>query len=232
MAISIGQINIAFGEIGWAIGCLKDSTPYDDAFLSIADRVQAMGGGVKQDRTSLYGDMMGLAKKLEGEGAIFGFNGERLAVEKPKKQRVGFFAVMNRWRCMSYSEFWTCCISLLVLIIGISLLAVSIPRADVWYKLDGVRYESRNDVPEGKQHQAIEYNNLAVGGCVLGGMAMFFSMIFFPIFFFLDGLYEIKQARKWVQKTVTESYTPPEALHTNAIKSKWVSMSDAYRRGR
>ena len=64
------KINANYGEIGCAIGQLSDSIAYNDTFLSITDRIEALNAGDKVETRLLCLDMQDLINQLRKEGCI------------------------------------------------------------------------------------------------------------------------------------------------------------------
>lgn len=62
--------NNLFGELGYAIGCLGNSSQYDDYFIAIADRVVMLNEGAKVDQKALLSDIDTLFIRLEKEGGL------------------------------------------------------------------------------------------------------------------------------------------------------------------
>ncbi len=65
------HLNNLFGELGYVIGCLGDSSTYSATFIDIADRVVVLNEGGKVDKKSLRQDIDSLFVRLEKEGYCY-----------------------------------------------------------------------------------------------------------------------------------------------------------------
>ena len=104
------NINNLFGELGWAVANLDDSSAYDARFLEIADEVQELNeAGYSESENDRMGrKMMGLLRSLVDHETWISY-------AEPKKKPSKYKACLSRGKIIGLTVILSLLISALVI---------------------------------------------------------------------------------------------------------------------
>lgn len=130
------HINTLFGELGWVIGCLGNSSRYNERFIDIADRVTMLNGGIKTERRALKKDIESMLVGMESEGYRYTQKSIRACAgaEKHRRQYKLPSYIKITWKHIDDGKLVICflCLSLVCLI----LMGIMIPCVNDWNERD------------------------------------------------------------------------------------------------